>query len=191
MPTITITQTNIDDARRIDAARSYDNHDSLNVAKYCPVAQGCADAGFRDPLVSNGYVRLTDEAGARWRYDLPKAVQDFINAYDDAEHVEPLTFELENRIWVAGKTPASEPAATAGTLSIHYCAVNAMYRVAATFAGGREVDGILTLPAAERIAGSARRWWKRHQDEYLEQLARVEDPDDAMPHGWEPPRRRW
>lgn len=190
MTIITITQTNIDDARRIDAARTYDNGDSLNIAKYCPVAQGCADAGYRDPLVSNGYVRLTDTDGVRWRYDLPRAVQDFINAYDDAEVVEPITFELDSRIWIGGKTPAPEAAATAGTIEIRHSVVDGMFRVCATFRGGGEVDGILTLAAAERIALSARRWWKRRQDQYLEHLACVQDPGDAMPRGWTPPRKR-
>ena len=187
--TITISQTNIDDARRIDAARAFGDDDSLNIAKYCPIAQGCVAAGFRDPQVSNRYVRLTDDGGTRWRYDLPQAVQDFITAYDDAEHVEPLTFELDNRIWVAGKTPAPEAAATAGTIEIRHCAVNGAFVVRATFRGGGEAWAH-TAAAAERIALSARRWWKRHQAQYLADLERVQDPGDAMPRGWTPPRRR-
>ena len=63
------------------------------------------------------------------------------------------------------------------------------YRVTATFKGGGEAWAE-TRRAAERLAASAGRWWRRHQDSYLEQLACVLDPGDRMPMGWTPPRRR-
>ena len=63
------------------------------------------------------------------------------------------------------------------------------YRVNASFKGGGEAWAH-TRRAAERIAASAGRWWRRHQDNYLAHLACVLDPGDRMPRGWTPPRRR-
>ena len=78
-------------------------------------------------------------------------------------------------------------AATAGKIDIYREGHG--YRVNASFKGGGEAWAH-TRRAAERIAASAGRWWRRHQDSYLAQLACVLDPGDRMPRGWTPPRRR-
>ena len=77
---------------------------------------------------------------------------------------------------------------TAGTLDIRRDGRDA-YRVSATFTGGG-VYWAGTRRAAERLAASAGRWWRRHQDQYLTDLAGVQDPGDRMPRAWQPPRRR-
>ena len=77
---------------------------------------------------------------------------------------------------------------TAGTIDIRRDG-RAAYRVSATFTGGG-VYWAGTRRDAERIAASAGRWWRRHQDQYLTDLANVQDPGDRMPRGWQPPRRR-
>ena len=107
MARITITQTNIDDARQADAARQLLQQDgatvpsSLQLARCCPVAQACKDAGFDAPVVSADKVRLTDPDG-RWRYDLPHEAIEFVKAYDESGVVEPLTFDLDARISITG-----------------------------------------------------------------------------------------
>ena len=78
-------------------------------------------------------------------------------------------------------------ASTAGKIDIYREGHG--YRVTATFKGGGEAWAE-TRRAAERLAASAGRWWRRHQDNYLAQLACVLDPGDRMPMGWTPPRRR-
>ena len=77
---------------------------------------------------------------------------------------------------------------TAGTLDIRRDGRDA-YRVTATFTGGG-VYWAGTRRAAERLAASAGRWWRRHQDQYLADLANVQDPGDRLPRAWQPPRRR-
>ena len=77
---------------------------------------------------------------------------------------------------------------TAGTIDIRRDG-RAAYRVSATFTGGG-VYWAGTRRAAERLAASAGRWWRRHQDQYLVDLANVQDPGDRMPRGWQPPRGR-
>ena len=77
---------------------------------------------------------------------------------------------------------------TAGTINVWQDGRHA-YRVTATFTGGG-VYWAGTRRAAERLAASAGRWWRRHQDQYLADLACVQDPGDGMPRGWQPPRRR-
>ena len=83
----------------------------------------------------------------------------------------------------------SDPAVadTAGTVNVW--PEGHGYRVTATFTGGG-VAWAHTRRAAERMAASAGRWWRRHQDQYLIDLDSVQDPGDRMPRGWTPPRRR-
>ena len=80
----------------------------------------------------------------------------------------------------------STVADTAGTINVWQDGRHA-YRVTATFTGGG-VYWADTRRAAERLAASAGRWWRRHQDQYLIDLAK--DPGDRLPRGWQPPRRR-
>ena len=75
---------------------------------------------------------------------------------------------------------------TAGTIDIRRDG-RVAYRVSATFTGGG-VYWAGTRRAAERLAASAGRWWRRHQ--YLVDLANEQDPGDRMPRAWQPPRRR-
>ena len=77
---------------------------------------------------------------------------------------------------------------TAGTINVWQDGRHA-YRVTATFTGGG-VHWATTRRDAERLAASAGRWWRRHQDQYLIDLANVQDPGDRLPRGWQPPRRR-
>ena len=77
---------------------------------------------------------------------------------------------------------------TAGTINIWRNDVGT-YRVCGTFKGGGEAWAT-TMRAAVRLAMSMSRWWRRHQDSYLAQLACAQDPGDRMPRGWTPPRRR-
>ena len=58
-----------------------------------------------------------------------------------------------------------------------------------TFSGGGDA-GAHTRRAAERLAASAGRWWRRHQEQYLEDLACVQDPGDRLPRAWQPQKRR-
>ena len=78
---------------------------------------------------------------------------------------------------------------TAGTINIWRNDESGAYRVCGTFKGGGEAWAT-TMRAAVRLAMSMSRWWRRHQDSYLAQLACAQDPGDRMPRGWTPPRRR-
>ena len=84
-----------------------------------------------------------------------------------------------------GDTRAAD---TAGTVNVYRDGRHA-YRVTATFTGGG-VYWAMSRRAAERLAASAGRWWRRHQDSYLIDLSNVLDPGDRMPTGWIPPRSR-
>ena len=92
------------------------------------------------------------------------------------------------RQYVTGRSfpPARD---TAGTINVWRVDATGAYRVCGTFKGGGEAYA-RTIRAACHIALSMSRWWRRHQDSYLAQLACVLDPGDRMPRGWTPPRRR-
>ena len=89
------------------------------------------------------------------------------------------------KLWIdAPYTPRADRGGTIQMFSEH-----GAFRVVGSFTGGGEAWAT-TLRAALRVTDSMRRWWTRHQDGYLAQLACCQDPGDRMPCGWTPPRRR-
>lgn len=77
---------------------------------------------------------------------------------------------------------AAAAAPAAGTIEIRHCTTDGAFVVRATFRGGGEAIAP-TIDHAERIALSARRWWRRHQDQYLRDVTA-----GLNPRGWTPPR---
>ena len=76
----------------------------------------------------------------------------------------------------------------AGTITMWKLATGA-FRVTGTFLGGG-VAHRNTRRGAERVVSSMRRWWARHQENYLLQRRCAEDPGDRLPRGWAAPSDR-
>ena len=91
MTRINVTQHHIDDAQRYRATL-----DLLTTT--CPVALAAKDAGIVYPQVSMDVLRYRPGVGSisdTKRVPLPQEAKEFVQRFDNSEHVEPFTFSVD------------------------------------------------------------------------------------------------